>query len=81
MVGSSAGGYLSVILGLCLNAESVLSFSGQFQLDATARDDPIENTLVVNNLGSKYHRLKFLFEKNRITPIFYFVGRGSKRSN
>ena len=79
LVGSSAGGYLSVILGLSLNAEFVLSFSGQFQLDATARDDPIENTLVVNNLDSKYHRLNFLFEKNCTTPIFYFVGEGSER--
>lgn len=78
LIGSSSGGYLSVILGLALQAEMVLSFSGQFQLDATARDHPIENTLLMQNLDSKYRTVSFLFERNTVTPVFYFVGIDSK---
>lgn len=73
-VGSSSGGFLSTIIGLELGAEYVLSFSGQFQLTATAKDDPVENPWVVGSSDNIYFSLEHLFLKNISTPVFYFVG-------
>jgi hypothetical protein len=49
-VGSSAGGYAAMLFGCLLGAQRVVSFSGQFSLDAIAANHQVQNPLLV-----KYH--------------------------
>jgi hypothetical protein len=76
-VGSSAGGYASVLFGCLLNANHVFSFSGQFSLEYLLGDDKlrIKNPSVVKYCKepshNKYYSLQGLIQHTQ-TDIFYF---------
>lgn len=80
-VGSSAGGYASVIFGQLLNAERILSFNGQFEIDSILlKSKEHKDPLIFrnqNNMSIKpfYDTLNFITNP---TSIYYFH---STRSN
>lgn len=73
-IGSSSGGYLAVLLGCLLNADHVLCFSAQMELN---NQWAIEKNGLLQNYKSdqkrnRYYDLKPYIEKSN-TPIYYFV--------
>ena len=73
-VGSSSGGYLAVLLGCILNADHVLCFSAQMELNnqwAIERNALLQNYKKVPE-RSRYYDLKPYIE-NGETPIYYIM--------
>ncbi|SOD98305.1 hypothetical protein [Spirosoma fluviale] len=75
-VGSSAGGFISVILGQQLNAERIYSFNGQFEIMTLAKkiNAPYKNPILSESL-TNFKLLPFYDTKNFITnpeTIYYF---------
>jgi len=70
-VGTSSGGYLSVILGIKLEAKMIFSFSGQFILEDMLNE---KNTILTKYKDdNKYLNLDILLKNNTKSNIFYFV--------
>jgi len=70
-VGTSSGGYLSVILGIKLEAKMIFSFSGQFALEDMLNE---KNTILTKYKDdNKYLNLDILLKNNTKSSIFYFV--------
>jgi len=76
-VGTSSGGYLSVIIGLLLDAKSIYSFSGQFQLETTLSLDKENNAILREMSDNKFVHLDKILTNNINTNIYYFVSKGS----
>lgn len=73
-IGSSSGGYLAVLLGCLLNADHVLCFSAQMELNnqwAIERNRLLQN-YAKNLERSCYYDLKPYVEKCSV-PIYYIV--------
>lgn len=80
-VGSSSGGYAAVLFGILLDAEYVVSFTGQFSLyhislQSNPRHDPMHNPLLYKHLHDpayrKYYHLPELMRESS-TPIIYLA--------
>jgi hypothetical protein len=75
LLGSSAGGFASVIFGQMLKAKKIYSFNGQFEiLSLLKRSSESIDPLVFRNIGNN-EILKFYDSRNFITSpktIFYF---------
>ena len=72
-VGSSAGGYVAVIIGLLLKVDKVFCYSGKFSLKDDFAYRTKQKLLVHENdiNYSKYYNVSHLIAKNRSTPIYY----------
>lgn len=75
-VGSSAGGYASVLFGILLNAKCIYSFSGQFNLDYLLdKNYPNQYNCIARNKDnpnvSKYINITNIIKGSQI-PIVYF---------
>lgn len=75
-VGSSSGGFASIIYGQLLNAELILSFNGQFEIHSLLKQSTKQVDPLVFRLRDKVDILPFydakLFIKNTAS-IFYFL--------
>lgn len=82
LLGSSAGGFISVILGQLLKAERIYSFNGQFEIFSLLEkvNAEIIDPILFRNRDNKellpyYHAAKFITEPS---TIFYFHSSKSK---
>lgn len=79
-LGSSAGGYAAVLFGSMLNANKILSFNGQFEIQSLLKSSKEEvNPLLFRNKEKdvkQYFNIKPYI--NIQTPIFYFFSTKSK---
>ncbi len=77
-VGSSAGGYAAILFGCLLNAERVVSFSGQFSLESLMDQDPGQNPLLEKHRSDparrRYWALGPLLRQSG-TPVFHLYPR------
>jgi hypothetical protein len=67
--GSSSGGYAAMLYGGLLGAERVVSFSGQFSLEETVRDEPLQNPLLVKGFNDPMVRQYY-----SLAPILFRAG-------
>jgi len=80
MIGSSAGGFASVLLGQLLKAEKILSFNGQFLVsDLLDTSNEITNPIVFRNRNNKSISKYFsvIDYINNPLSIFYFYSKNS----
>lgn len=70
-VGNSAGGYIAVLAGMVLKAQSVFSFSSQFNLWEMIEGNSFLEKYR-DDVRSKYYGLNTLFKQNTEVPIFHF---------
>lgn len=79
-LGSSSGGYAAVLYGSLLNAEKVLSFNGQFELNSLLGSSSEEVDPIIfrnqNNALSKYYDIKPFIIPN--LDIYYFHSTKSR---
>lgn len=78
-VGSSAGGYASILYGSLLNAKYVLAFNPQFEIKSLLN----ETSEMINPIVFRMQRLRSIFYDiipyiNSNTDIFYFYSNASK---
>lgn len=76
LLGSSAGGFISVILGQLLNAERIYTFNGQFEIKSLLKKDTAEiiDPVLFRNRNNR-ELLPYYETKNFITnpsSIYYF---------
>lgn len=81
-VGSSAGGYAAVLFGCLLNAEAVMTFSGQFTICYVAEMANNDYYRYLYNYAqcsnSEYYNLSNIIYEHKTVPIFYFYPTNSK---
>lgn len=79
-LGSSAGGYAAVLYGQLLQAQKILCFNGQFELNRLLKESKEEiNPLIFRYMNSnlrRYYDLKPFIENQ--SSIFYFYSNKSK---
>ncbi|GMK42374.1 hypothetical protein PCCS19_54330 [Paenibacillus sp. CCS19] len=80
-VGSSAGGYASILFGTMLNAEIIFSFAPQLSLrvwaqESQAERDPLLFKHFHNKAVNQYYDLKDYIERSR-SYVFYFAPANS----
>lgn len=78
-IGVSSGGYAAVLFGILLNAEHILTFSGQFSLKEVLKEsngyyNPIVYKYRNDNAVNRYYDLTDLVAGSDI-PIFYFTSK------
>lgn len=79
-LGSSAGGYAAVLYGQLLNAEKILTFNGQFELNRLLKEskeeiNPLLFRLMNSELKSYYDLTPFITVQSK---VFYFYSNKSK---
>jgi len=84
MLGSSAGGFASVLYGSLLQADKVYTFNGQFEIESllntsTAEIDPLIFRFANYKDLRKYYDVKPYINKH--TNIFYFYSARSEWDN
>lgn len=79
-IGSSAGGYLAILLGCVLNAEYVIAFSAQMELDNkwAIGANPLLQYYKKDERRNVYYDLAPIIEKVN-TPIYYVVPMKSEQ--
>lgn len=75
IVGNSAGGYVSTIIGCKLSAKAIFSFAGFFSLKKELEWAPFLIKYEKFPEKNKYYELRTLIKENKV-PIFYFWAKG-----